>query len=97
MNRLLIDAELVERDAMRHTPAGIPVVNLTLLHQSQQMEAQVMRSVECVVAALAAGNMAERLAQLALGSTYRFEGFLARKSRNSKSLVFHIIDLPADD
>lgn len=97
MNRLLIDAEIVERDAMRHTPAGIPVVNFTLLHQSQQIEAGVERQVDCILAAMAAGNLAEQLAALALGSTYRFAGFLAKKSKSSKSLVFHIIDLPTDE
>jgi primosomal replication protein N len=30
-----------------------------------------------------------------LGAMYRFTGFLARKSRHSKSLVFHIIDFSA--
>jgi primosomal replication protein N len=99
MNRFQIDAELGERDAMRHTPAGIPVVSATLLHQSQQIEAQVERQVECVIAAIAAGSIATRLEQLELAQTFRFDGFMARKSRNSKSLVFHIIDIsmPTDE
>jgi primosomal replication protein N len=30
-----------------------------------------------------------------MGAAYQFTGFLAKKSRNSKSLVFHIIDFSA--
>ena len=92
MNQLQIDASMDERDVMRHTPAGIPIVNCRLRHQSEQMEAGVMRQVECEIAALAAGDMATRIEQLGLGEMQRFAGFLARKSRHSKSLVFHIID-----
>lgn len=44
------------------------------------------------VAALAAGDISSRLNQADLGGTFRFKGFLARKNRNSKSLVFHIVD-----
>ena len=77
---------------MRHTPAGIPIVTARLLHQSEQIEAGVARQVECDIAALAAGEIATRFEQLALGQMQRFTGFLARKSRHSKSLVFHIID-----
>ncbi len=81
-----------ERDVLRHSPGGIPVLDCRLRHQSEQMEAGVMRQVECDIAALAAGDIAIRLEQLGLGQMQRFAGFLARKSRHSKSLVFHIID-----
>jgi primosomal replication protein N len=30
-----------------------------------------------------------------LGAAHQFTGFLARKNRNSKALVFHIIDFSA--
>lgn len=92
VNQLQMDASVYERDALRFTPAGIPIVNVRLLHQSEQCEAGVKRQVECDMAALGAGDMAHRLQNLELGQVQRFTGFLARKSRKSKSLVFHIID-----
>jgi primosomal replication protein N len=92
VNQLQIDASIDERDCMRHTPAGIPIVTAKLLHQSEQVEAGVARQVECELFALAAGEIATRFEQPGLGQKLRFTGFLARKSRNSKSLVFHIID-----
>ncbi len=77
---------------MRYTPAGIPVVAAKLLHHSEQVEAGIPRLIEFEIAALAAGEISGRFNQAELGGTFRFKGFLARKSRNSKALVYHIID-----
>ena len=92
MNQLRIIASIAERDVLRYTPAGIPIVSAKLLHSSQQLEATVQRLVEFEMSALAAGEISGRLNQAELGGIFQFTGFLARKSRNSKSLVFHIID-----
>jgi primosomal replication protein N len=77
---------------LRYTPAGIPIVSAKLLHRSEQTEAGIPRLIEFEVAALAAGEISGRFSQAELGGSFQFSGFLARKSRNSKSLVFHIID-----
>ncbi|WP_036169006.1 primosomal replication protein N [Massilia sp. 9096] len=92
MNELLLVASIAERDTLRYTPAGIPIVSGTLQHGSQQMEAGLERSVEFEIAAVAAGEISGRFASAELGAVHRFKGFLARKNRNSKALVFHIID-----
>ena len=92
MNQLQLIANIAERDVLRYTPAGIPIVSAKLLHSSQQFEAGVQRLVEFEIAALAAGEISGRFNQAELGGTFRFTGFLARKNRNSKSLVFHIVD-----
>jgi len=81
-----------ERDILRYTPAGIPMVAARLVHRSQQVEAGINRTVEFDIAALAAGEIAGQFNQADLVGTFRFTGFLARKNRNSKSLVFHIAD-----
>lgn len=93
MNRFELLASIAERDVMRYTPAGIPIVNGKLLHTSKQMEAGVERLVEFEIAALAAGEISGKFNRVELGETYQFSGFLARKNRNSKSLVFHIIEI----
>jgi len=77
---------------LRYTPAGIPIVSARLLHNSQQLEAGVPRLVEFEIAAIAAGEISGRFDRAELGRTFQFTGFVARKSRNGKSLVFHIID-----
>ena len=93
MNELKLLAQLTERDVMRYSPAGVPIINAKLRHDSQQVEAGVLRIVELEINALAAGEVASRMEQLPLGGQFLFLGFMAKKNRNSKSLVFHIIDM----
>jgi primosomal replication protein N len=70
----------------------MPIVTAVLQHSSQQMEAGIARLTEFEVTALAAGDLAKRFGDAPLGGIYQFTGFLAKKNRNSRSLVFHIID-----
>ena len=95
MNQLEVVATIAERDVLRYTPAGVPVVSAILMHRSQQVEAGVERLVEFEMSAFAAGEISGRFASAELGSAYQFTGFLARKNRTSKALVFHIIDFSA--
>jgi primosomal replication protein N len=95
VNRLQLIACITERDALRYTPAGIPIVTAKLLHESKQIEAGIERLVELEITALAAGEISGKFNQAELGKTFEFSGFLARKNRNSKSLVFHVLDFEA--
>jgi primosomal replication protein N len=92
VNQFQFAANIAEREVLRYTPAGIPIVSAKLQHTSKQVEAGVERLVEFEMTAVAAGEISGRFNQAELGATYRFTGFLARKNRNSKSLVFHILD-----
>lgn len=93
VNELKLVASIAERDALRYTPAGIPVVSAKLLHGSEQVEAGIKRQVEFEIAAIAAGEISGRFNQAELGNVFQFSGFLARKNRNSKSLVFHVTNI----
>jgi len=73
----------------------MPIVNAVLQHRSQQVEAGIARLSEFEVSAVAAGEISGRFSQTPLAGLYQFTGFLNKKSRNSKSLVFHIIDFSA--
>ncbi|HEY8605528.1 MAG TPA: primosomal replication protein N [Noviherbaspirillum sp.] len=95
MNQLRLTAAIAERDVLRYTPAGIPIVSAVLLHTSDQVEAGITRRTEFEIAAIAAGEISGRFNGVELGETLQFTGFLARKHRNSKSLVFHITDFEA--
>jgi primosomal replication protein N len=92
LNKLSLVARITERDTLRYTPAGIPIVGGILHHGSAQREAGLDRQVEFEIVAFAAGEISGRFAHAELGAAYQFSGFLARKNRNSKALVFHIID-----
>jgi len=95
VNQFQLIATIAERDVLRFTPAGVPIVGAILMHDSQQVEAGVARQVAFEIPALGAGEISGRLESAELGAAYRFNGFLARKNRNSKALVFHIIDFSA--
>lgn len=63
-----------------------------LLHTSKQIEAGIERLVEFEIPAVASGEIAGKFNRAEMSETHQFNGFMARKNRNSKSLVFHIID-----
>lgn len=85
-------ATLAELEAKRYTPAGVPIVAAKLQHRSEQVEAGIVRQVEFDMTTVAAGSVADQLEHANIGRAYCFRGFIARKSRNSRSLVFHLTD-----
>jgi len=95
VNSLVITASITEAQALRFTPAGVPALNLVLDHASEADEAGGKRQVSTHLKAMAFGSVAERLARQAIGSHWKFEGFLANASR-SKSLVLHVQDFLPD-
>ena len=94
-NHWVLTACIAEVQPLRYTPAGLPALDIRLEHESLQREAGANRQVKASVKALAFGALAERLARQALGSVWRFQGFLAT-GRSGKGLVFHIQDIQQD-
>ena len=90
MNRVQLTAQVVESKPLRYTPAGIPVLELTLAHESEVLEGGKPRRVELLVNAVAVGDLASRLERTALGRQARIEGFLAATRKGSSRLRLHI-------
>ena len=88
-NRVVLSGQIVALDPLRYTPAGIPALNLTLGHRSRQVEAGMEREVECEIAVMAMGDLAQQTSRCKIGDGLKVQGFLARKSRNSSYLVLH--------
>ncbi len=88
-NQLVLTACIAEVDSVRYTPAGLPALNLKLEHESEIHEAGGARQVKAAMKAVAFGAIAERLAKQAIGSNWKFTGFLA-SPRNGKHVVLHI-------
>jgi primosomal replication protein N len=82
--RVLIDHPL------RRTPAGLPVLELSLEHCSEQVEAGHPRKVSALVACIAMGPLAEQMQELRSECEVRLKGFLAARKVNSRSIVLHI-------
>ena len=78
-------------EAIRYTPAGIPLLSFVLQHASEQTEAGLKRKVECEVNAVAIGELAKT--NVHIGDNIKAKGFLAKRSAKSTQLVLHIEQL----
>jgi primosomal replication protein N len=95
VNQLVLSARIAQAGALRYTPAGLPALNFDLEHESEVVEAGLARQVKAVVKAVAFGSLAETLSRQAIGSSWKFTGFLATP-RNGKHPVFHIQSFDQD-
>ena len=89
MNQVVLSARIAQASALRYTPAGLPALDLRLEHESQIVEAGQERQVNVEVKAVAFGTLAETIGKQAIGSPWKFTGFLATP-RNGKHSVLHI-------
>jgi len=81
---------VIEVKPLRFTPAGIPVQELLLEHCGESLEAGYTRKVEFTVLAVAIGEIAQQVQQVALGTEITIQGFLSSSRKNSSKLVLHI-------
>ena len=89
LNALTLEGVLAHVEPLRHTPAGLPLLQFRLAHKSLQIEAGYKRQVECEVDCVALGEAAMHLSRLAAGVEISATGFLNRKHRMSAQLVLH--------
>ncbi len=92
LNRLVLTAELLERGAVRYTPAGLPALDLVLKHESMVTEDGQPRKVSMQIRSVVIGEITRPLIALELGKAGEFAGFLA-SARNGRGLLFHITSL----
>jgi primosomal replication protein N len=90
MNQLELGARVLECSPLRYTPAGLPVLEMRLVHTSEVMEAGLLRRVEFTLAAVALGDLAFLLADTSLGSELQVKGFLAPMRKSSAKLRLHL-------
>ena len=88
-NAVSLRGTLAALEPLRHTPAGLPLIEFRLAHRSTQIEAGYKRQVECDVKCVAMGEAAKALARLTSGASVLVTGFLNRKNRMSAQLVLH--------
>ena len=81
---------MLERNSLRYTPAGVPVSEFRVAHESVQSEAGSERRVECEVACVALGTPALVLKEASSGVAVELNGFLAARSLKQKTPVFHV-------
>jgi primosomal replication protein N len=88
-----LSGRLLERGALRHTPAGLAALEFRLAHESEQDEAGTKRKVQAEIGAIAFEAQARLIAGRPLGSELRLQGFLSAKSRRSKKLMLHVTEI----
>jgi len=96
MNRLLLSATLVQRSALRYTPAGLPALDRSFKDGSTLSEDGQPRKVSMEMRAVAIGAVTQTLTALALGQGGTFAGFIT-SARNGRGLLFHITSVDALD
>ncbi|MGQ0579207.1 MAG: primosomal replication protein N [Betaproteobacteria bacterium] len=89
-NRVVLSGKLIERKELRHTPAGLAALNFRIGHVSEQVEAGRPRSVNLEIEGVALGEVAQKLSKATQEAEYRFEGFLAMRSKLSRQPVLHV-------
>jgi primosomal replication protein N len=94
VNQLVLTACLVEVAPLRYTPAGLPALNFSLESEAEVQEMGTKRQVKVSLNALAIGHLAESIGKQALGSVWKFTGFLGA-ARQGKNVVFHIQEFVA--
>jgi primosomal replication protein N len=92
-NRLILDGTLTARDILRHTPAGIAIVEFVLEHESTQAEAGAERMVRLEMSCIAVEEIARVVSASPLGGRVQAAGFLAPKARSSRTPVLHVTDI----
>ena len=99
-NKVEISGVITELKALRYTPAGLPVVEFRLKHESERAEAGATRKVNAEIEAVAFDAQARLLAAgtggnppRALGQPLKVEGFLCAKSRQSRKPVLHVTNI----
>lgn len=90
----MLSATLAERGALRHTPAGIPALDLALKHESELAEDGQPRKVSMRLRAVAIGGITQALQSMPLGDGGTFAGFLAA-ARGGRGLLFHVTAVDA--
>jgi primosomal replication protein N len=89
VNQLVLTACLVEVSPLRYTPAGLPALNFSLESEAEVLEMGTNRQVKVSLNAIAIGHLAESIGKQALGSVWKFTGYLGA-ARQGKNVVFHI-------
>ena len=90
MTQLVLSVQLLERGALRSTPAGIAA--LVRGHESPVSEAGQARKAALQRRGVALGDIVQRLERQAIGSGFEASGFLSAQ-RNGRGVVFHITQM----
>ena len=88
-NRLELTGQVVEVSPLRFTPAGVPVLEFLLSHESEVTEAGQQRRVALTLEVVTLGDLARMQGSVQLGGSLRIQGFLAPRRKDSPRFRLH--------
>ena len=89
MNRLEVEGQILEQSPVRYTPAGIPVLEFLLSHESEVSEAGVPRRIAFSLQILVMGDLVQMAGTISLGTMVRIQGFIAPVRKDSPKFRLH--------
>lgn len=96
-NAVTLSGEITTLEALRHTPAGLPLIHLKLAHCSMQAEAGIERQTVFEIGAVAIGDIAGSVTRFKAGDAVMVQGFLAGERRSGaqigRYLILHITNI----
>lgn len=95
MNHIRIHAKVIGKSALRHTPAGIAVLEMDFMHEGSVIEAGLERKLAFEFSTVSLAVVAQVLDREALNASLLLTGFIAPRSRRSSRLVMHVTEFEA--
>ncbi len=92
MNQLRIRGTALAKTALRQTPAGVAVLEVSFEHVGTVTEATAARTLAFEFSAVALGAVAQALDREPLGTPMMLAGFVAPRTRRSARLVMHVTE-----
>jgi len=89
VNRLEVEGQVLEQSPVRYTPAGVPVLEFLLSHESEVSEAGVPRRIAFSLQILVMGDLVQMAGTIGLGTTVRIQGFIAPVRKDSPKFRLH--------
>jgi primosomal replication protein N len=89
-NQIVLSGVMRNLQAIRYSPAGVPVLMFELQHRSRQTEADTALDVVVTMRVQAAGELAQEVGRFSDGTQIAIKGFLARTSQRSDLPVLHV-------
>lgn len=88
-NRYEVQGVISELSPLRYTPAGVPVLEFLLSHESEVTEANQPRRIAFMLTVVAMGDLAQMTGTMSLGCKVRLQGFLAPVRKDSQKYRLH--------
>ncbi len=89
VNQFIVQGLISELSPLRYTPAGVPVLEFLLFHESEVTEASQPRRISFSIGVLAMGDLAQMAGTICLGCKVRLQGFLVPVRKDSQKYRLH--------